>query len=76
MEILARMARPDIAVMTMIGYSHIEQLEVIGEHTQRKSLVADHLPRDGWLLVNLDDERLARTALERQSPDLHIGGIR
>lgn len=76
MEILARMARPDIAVMTMIGYSHIEQLKSLENTRKEKSLVADHLPRDGWLLVNLDDERLARTALERQSPDLHIGGIR
>jgi UDP-N-acetylmuramoyl-tripeptide--D-alanyl-D-alanine ligase len=75
MERLADIAKPDIAILTMIGYSHIEHLKRLEETRIEKSKIADALPAGGWLLLNLDDPLLCRTATERRGTGIRIGGI-
>ena len=55
---LAEMARPDICIMTSIGYSHLEQLHDLDGVLRAKSEVFPLMPKGGAAIVNGDDERL------------------
>ena len=61
---LSRLARPDIAVITNIGTSHLEHLGTRENIAAAKMEILDGLSPDGTLLIN-GDEPLLREAKER-----------
>lgn len=56
--VLSRIARPDIAVITNIGHSHIEFLGSQEGILKAKLEIADFLAADGLLILNADDPLL------------------
>ncbi len=63
---LSRIAEPDVAVITNIGYSHIGLFGSLADTTRAKLEIADGLERkNGFLLVNGDDRRLMKAVGER-----------
>lgn len=55
---LAKMVRPDICVMTSIGYCHLEKLGSLKGVLKAKSEVFDFMPPEGIAVLNGDDETL------------------
>jgi len=55
---LAGMVRPDIFVMTKIGYSHIDELGDLNGVLRAKSEAIAHMDQSGAVLVNGDDDLL------------------
>ncbi len=58
MSALARMARPNIAVYTVIGHAHLEFLGDADGVFRAKTEMLEHMAPDGTVIVNGDDERL------------------
>lgn len=58
-EKLTRMIRPDMAVVTVIGVSHIAQLKTQENICLEKMDIVKGLPKDGRLFLNGDDPFLA-----------------
>lgn len=60
-SILTRLARPTIAVITLIGYSHLERLHTLDEVLREKISIIEGLEGESPLLVlNGDDIRLQK----------------
>lgn len=59
MHRLAKIARPNICVITNIGYCHLEQLHDRAGVLKAKTEVFDHLSTDAAVVLNGDDDMLA-----------------
>ena len=59
MHRLGAMARPDIAVYTLIGRSHLEALGDRRGVLRAKTELLEHMPENGLVIVNGDDDLLA-----------------
>lgn len=59
MDILSRMTRPSIAVVTVIGVAHIEHFKTQENIRTEKLSIINGLQPDGILLLNGDDPMLA-----------------
>ena len=59
MTCLARMARPTVAVFTVIGHAHLEFLHDLEGVFRAKTEMLDLMPEDGTVIVNGDDPWLA-----------------
>lgn len=57
---LSRIAQPDVAIITMIGQSHIETLGSREEIAKAKFEIVDGLKEDGLFLYNGDESLLSR----------------
>ena len=70
---LARLAPPNIAVVTTIGASHLERLKTLEGVTQEKSALVQAVPPSGWVILGTEHnfvaqlEQAARSAIVRVS---------
>ncbi len=60
MAVISRIARVNIAVVTNIGVSHIENLGSRDRICQEKLHITDGMPEDGLVILNGDDDMLRR----------------
>lgn len=56
---LAKMARPDICVITNIGCAHLEQLKSRDGILKAKTEMLEYMNPDGTIIFNGDDDKLA-----------------
>jgi len=70
MRRLARLVRPDIAVILGVGATHTQGFPSLDVHAAEKGILLDYVARDGFRIVNGDDPRVA-PLLDRQ-PGVHL----
>ena len=58
MSVLAGIARPDMAVFTLIGHAHLEFLHDLDGVLRAKTEMLDFMADDAPVLINGDDEKL------------------
>ena len=69
MSRLTEMVRPDIAMITIIGYAHLENLIDRAGVLKAKTEIFKGLPPHGLALVNGDDDLLAPFEITTAAPD-------
>jgi UDP-N-acetylmuramoyl-tripeptide--D-alanyl-D-alanine ligase len=73
-SLLSKTARPDIAVITNIGYAHVGNFGSLSATTSAKFEIADGLDKhQGFLLLNGDDPRLVAESRRRDAPTAFFG---
>jgi UDP-N-acetylmuramoyl-tripeptide--D-alanyl-D-alanine ligase len=71
---LSMIAKPDISIITNIGYAHVGLFGSLHDTTNAKFEIADGLnKKDGFMLLNGDDQRLVKGAKERELPAVFYG---
>ena len=73
-EPLSQIVKPDIAVITNIGYAHIGNFGTLENTTKAKFEIAKGLNgKDAFMLLNGDDERLCAYAKKQRLPARYFG---
>ena len=73
MKRLARMARPDIAILLSVARTHTNNFRTLEETAKEKAQLLDHLSRRGTAILNADDERVRAMADTRRGKLLLFG---
>lgn len=73
MHRLSRMARPDICVITNIGYCHLENLGDRDGVLRAKSEIFDFMAPDGAVCLNGEDDKLAAVGQVHGKPVHYFG---
>ena len=55
-DMLSKIIKPDIAVITNISYAHAKNFKNIGQIANAKSEIINNINRDGSLVLNADDD--------------------
>ncbi len=66
MQNLADIVKPNIGIITNIGNSHLKYLKDKGGVLNAKWQLVDKIKKNGFLLVNGDDEKLNKKAVEEK----------
>lgn len=74
MDRLGKIARPNMVIMTNIGLCHLEKLKDRDGILQAKTEVIPHMPKDGILILNGDDDKLCHA--DAQGREVHFYGLR
>lgn len=61
-DLLASIARPDGAVITNVGETHLERLGTVENIAKAKGEILDHISSIGFAVLNGDDERVRNEA--------------
>ncbi len=70
---LAKIARPDICVITNIGYAHMENLKSRDGILKAKTEMFAYMNPDGYVIFNGDDDKLAGYVPENKVPPTYFG---
>jgi len=70
-EFLSKMAKPDVAIITNIGESHLLDLGSREEIANAKLEIVEGLAKDGTLIYH-GDEPLLRNRIKKDFPDLNV----
>ncbi|MFT6290745.1 MAG: UDP-N-acetylmuramoyl-tripeptide--D-alanyl-D-alanine ligase [Ilumatobacter sp.] len=70
---LCEVARPEIGVVTSVGYSHTERVGGIDGVARAKREIVEALPKSGVAVLNADDERVALMARNTGASVLTFG---
>ena len=57
-ELLARILRPSLGIITSVGASHLDGFDSIDTVAHEKWSLIDHLPESGMAVINADSEHL------------------
>ncbi len=70
---LARLIRPEIAILTMVGRGHLAGFESVEEVVREKWSLVEGLPKGGTAIVNLDSTPLAQRANAWEGQSITVG---
>ena len=73
MTVLARIARPTIAVFTVIGHAHLEFLHDLEGVFRAKTEMLAFLPENGTVIVNGDDPYLCALRCPQRKLSVGLG---
>lgn len=73
MSRLAQIARPTIAVFTVIGHAHLEFLRDADGVLKAKSEMLDYMPESALVIINGDDKRLAAMHCRQRRLSVGLG---
>jgi len=72
-DALAKIVRPDVAVITSVGETHLEKLASVQRVAIEKATILAHLAPDGLAVVWADDDLLTRAARAHARRTVHFG---
>lgn len=72
-DALCRIARPKGAVITNIGETHLELLETVSNIATAKGEVLEHIPPDGFALLNAESPFIRREAARCRGKVIFFG---
>ena len=70
---LARIAEPEVGVVTNVGYAHVEAFDSIEGVALAKRELIEELPESGTAVLNADDERVLAFREGRRGPSITYG---
>ena len=74
MSCLAQIARPDMAVFTLIGHAHLEFLHDLDGVLKAKTEMLDYMADDAPVVINGDDEKLRGLKCRQRKISFGLGG--
>jgi alanine racemase len=70
---MVQTVRPDIGVVTQIGYAHTDTFSDLDHIAQEERILLTHLPKSGLAVLNYDDDRVRGMASYTPAPVMTVG---